>query len=586
VLVYMLDHSLTGSVVFEGEDGEDIITFTYGVPTKIRLHEPVAPLGQVLAQAGALDARTVEHAVDGARRLQILLGEYLVGHDLVTREALSWALEAQLLEKIAHLANLAPEIPYAYYRAVDLLEGWGGGDVAVSAPLNPILASVRNWMDRARIRATLNRIGKHALVLHPDAELGTLALLPEEQAVLDAITTDNPTLPQLFKRAIADEEAVSSLVYTLAVTRQFAFKGQKKGPMAARGATQWRAAAPASKSAPPAATSAVPSPRTQTPSASGPRPNAAASARPAAVASGTDAPRPPMPSTPAAGAGGAVKRPATPSHRPAASSAPAIRPMAPAARPPGAAPRANAPQIRPIAARKATIQGVQPGAPSVTRPRGPQPTPSSAPPAAAAGAPRRISTPPDAMKTTVMTSPRRAPIPSKGPLPSKLGATPSAPPPKRPDEADGIRIDVDEGLAPGTADMGDAGMADVEAALEAMTSFRLAEAALQRNDTASALALAEKAVAGDPTQADYQSLVAWIRALAGSPAMMDDAIATMSEVLASDPSNERALLYRGKLFVRTNRFQEAFADFNELLASNPQHREAANELRLLKQRMG
>jgi Flp pilus assembly protein TadD len=156
------------------------------------------------------------------------------------------------------------------------------------------------------------------------------------------------------------------------------------------------------------------------------------------------------------------------------------------------------------------------------------------------------------------------------------------------DASDDIQIELDDGAAPprpSAIEIGDDGLADAEAALEAMQSFRLAEAALQRNDTAKALSLAQKAVAGDPTQADYVTLVAWIQSLGGNPAAVEGAIATMTRVLGDDPSNERALLYRGKLFARSNRPHEALADFNELLGGNPHHREAANELRTLKSKM-
>jgi Flp pilus assembly protein TadD len=137
----------------------------------------------------------------------------------------------------------------------------------------------------------------------------------------------------------------------------------------------------------------------------------------------------------------------------------------------------------------------------------------------------------------------------------------------------------------GGIDLGE-GMEDAEAALEAMQNFRLAEAALQRNDTANAEQLAQKAVDGDPTQADYITLLAWVKALGNDPTKVKEAVATMSKVLIEDPSNERALLYRGKLLVRTNRLHDALNDFDELLATNPHHREAANELRALKQKMG
>jgi Flp pilus assembly protein TadD len=155
-----------------------------------------------------------------------------------------------------------------------------------------------------------------------------------------------------------------------------------------------------------------------------------------------------------------------------------------------------------------------------------------------------------------------------------------------PDSTDEIEVEVDDGARKSlarTIEIGDDGMADAEAALEAMQSFRSAEAALQRNDLPNAQQLAQKAVSGDPTQADYLTLLAWIRALVNDdPAAIGEAIATMSSVLGGDPSNERALLYRGKLLVRSNQPQEALADFNELLAGNPQNRDAQAEVRNLK----
>lgn len=176
--------------------------------------------------------------------------------------------------------------------------------------------------------------------------------------------------------------------------------------------------------------------------------------------------------------------------------------------------------------------------------------------------------------------PLRAPTPT--PFASNAGADAG-------EGSEDIEIELDDsgGGSPdnGAIEIGGDGLADAEAALEAMQSFRLAEAALQRNDVAGAQALAQKAVDGDPSQADYVTLLAWIRSLGGHPAAIDAAIATMSGVLEGDPSSERALLYRGKLLARTHRFQEALADFNELLAGNPQHREAANELRGLKSKM-
>ena len=586
VLVYMLDHSLSGSVIFEGTGSNEAIYFVRGVPTKIRLAEPIAPLGQTLVHGGALDPRAIDQAVEGARRLGILLGEYLVGHDLVTREMLAWGLEAQLLQKIAYIANLAPEVEYSYHRDVDMLDT-PAGEIQVTAALNPILASVRNWTDRARVRATLNRIGKHPLVVHPDAELTNLAVMPEEQTILDAIQGESMPLQQLYKQKLADEEVVSSLVYSLAVTRQFAFKGQKKGPMAARG-TAWKNPAPGSSGNVPAISAPVATPSAPS-MASGSRPSPAARRAQSAPAIAVNAA--PVPQTTPPGSGQA-KRPhnppavGTPSRAPQPSS-PSLRPASSAPRSGAPLVRASAPQVRPMTAKKATAHGLQPAAPPEARYTASRPPPD------------RPSSPPDDAKTIALVSPAAvqeaiakaraaaSATPAHGPASAVPPAAPAAPGDLAMTEE--IEVDVDVSASEPESDLEneetDPRMADAESALEAMSAYRLAEQALARNDAKTALLLAEKAVLKDPSQPDYGVLVAWIKSLAGNPKVIDDAIGVMTRAIKDDPTSESPRFFRAKLYVKTNKLQEALKDFNELLALNPNHKEAATEARVLKSRI-
>jgi tetratricopeptide (TPR) repeat protein len=128
--------------------------------------------------------------------------------------------------------------------------------------------------------------------------------------------------------------------------------------------------------------------------------------------------------------------------------------------------------------------------------------------------------------------------------------------------------------------------ADAERLLEAMTHFRLAEEALQRNDLAEAERLAARAVVNDPTQLDYVALHIWIRAMTSTKNDgFGEAVLALSKLLAEEPKNERALLYRGKLLKKTSRIREALRDFERLLQANPRHHEANQEIRLLKQRV-
>jgi Flp pilus assembly protein TadD len=116
-----------------------------------------------------------------------------------------------------------------------------------------------------------------------------------------------------------------------------------------------------------------------------------------------------------------------------------------------------------------------------------------------------------------------------------------------------------------------------------MTSFRLAESALQRGDVAQAERLAAKAAKGDPERGEYVALYTWIKTMGmHTDAATLEAIAVLTEIIDDEPS-ERALLYRGKLQKRMKRMREALRDFERVLEINPKHREAASEVRLLKQ---
>jgi tetratricopeptide (TPR) repeat protein len=451
VLVYMLDHALSGSIVFREPDAlEHVLYFQHGAVSKVQISRPSSRIGDELVASGLVSRAVITEAVEGARHLGLLLGEYLVGHDLVSREALSRALEAQIASRVASIVNLLPETTYSFYRDVDLLTSLESEGV-VSDPLNVILATVRAWHDRARIRATLSRIAKHPLALHPQADSTHLTLTVEERAVMDFVRASQPTASALFQRRMADEDAVSSLVYALAVTRQFALKGQRGAPMGGRGA-----ALPISV-APPAAPDAVP-----------------------------------------------LRFPGT--------------------------------------ARAPNFSGLDLG---------------------------------DDVGRASALPPEPAPLnPDESrPLPAFRDRSSRLPEP----------ASLTERPAPLGMVRSNSEVAGAERALEAMGHFRLAEAAVQRSDLAEAHRLAARAVAADPTQTDYIVFQTWVRAMAnGKDDAAVDSIQSLTRILQTEPENERALLYRGKLLKKVGRLRDALRDFDRLVQNNPRHREAITEARLLR----
>jgi tetratricopeptide (TPR) repeat protein len=122
-----------------------------------------------------------------------------------------------------------------------------------------------------------------------------------------------------------------------------------------------------------------------------------------------------------------------------------------------------------------------------------------------------------------------------------------------------------------------------ERALQAMTDFRLAETAMQRNDLKMAERLARRALEQDPEQVEYGAAVEWLRAM-NAPAALGEAVDALGKMLEKDPSHEKALLYRARLLKKSGRTRDALRDFEAILMANPRHAEAASESRHLRKK--
>ncbi|HEU5077254.1 MAG TPA: DnaJ domain-containing protein [Polyangiaceae bacterium] len=115
--------------------------------------------------------------------------------------------------------------------------------------------------------------------------------------------------------------------------------------------------------------------------------------------------------------------------------------------------------------------------------------------------------------------------------------------------------------------------------VRAATAFQRAEVLLKKRDLAGAEREALEAMHGDPEQAEYKALYAWV--CAQSPReSYDDLVNLLDEALKAEPTNQRALWYRGQLHVRLGNPNRAIRDFKTLLEVNPKHLDAQREVRL------
>jgi len=131
--------------------------------------------------------------------------------------------------------------------------------------------------------------------------------------------------------------------------------------------------------------------------------------------------------------------------------------------------------------------------------------------------------------------------------------------------------------------------AQVQAILEAAMNFQKAEICLKRNDFKLAEELCRKAVAVDPNQADYITMMAWLEAQKPNkqdhPSMQAQ-VAELTRAIGISPVCERAFFYRGTLLKRLGQESPAMKDFKRAMDLNPRNVDAQREVRLYNMRGG
>lgn len=127
----------------------------------------------------------------------------------------------------------------------------------------------------------------------------------------------------------------------------------------------------------------------------------------------------------------------------------------------------------------------------------------------------------------------------------------------------------------------------VKRVIDAATRFQRAEILLRRNQLTQAEAEARLAVEGDPSQAEYAVLLAWIMAQSPDRAARgkyDDLLEIVSGAVAAEPANERARFVRAQILSRMGRADDAAKDFRWVAERNPRNLDAVREVRLYEMR--
>ena len=526
LLVHILSRKLTGSLIVRAPNvGEHAVHFISGLPVRVRLADSSqAPLGALLVEHGVLDRDALEAALIHAHAGGRLLGQQLVEDLACETRTLMTTLRAQIERRLAMLAATEDEGTYEFHLDVDLLGGFGGGEPVPGDALATLHAVVRGWRDDARIEATLKRLGDRVITVHPDADLMRFGFSAGELAVLEAAREFELSYPSLLDAEIDHPTVVRAVIYTLAITRHIDLGLPDNWPISVP---------------------KVRAPRVVDESKTG-------------KASTSDRPLPKPTSTPPYTDPIVVKTAAGGSFRPSLiPQAPVTAPVEVMARPDSTLDARR----RDLVARASSMAGRDHYAIlDIGRDASPSDVQTAFLRAAKLYHPDRI--PPELadVRSDAQTFFSRV---------GEAHRTLSDPL---------KRAAYDEGLSRGAR--GDESQ-QVERVLAASTEFQKAELMMRHGDLVSAERFATIAVEGDPDSSDHLALLAWIRAQRTTDlTRLIDPLRQLDVAVKRDARNDRAVYYRGAVYKRLGRANEAIRDFRTAAELNPRNTDAVREVRL------
>lgn len=523
LLVRLLDEQLAGTLVFQEPTGaKSAVLVVRGAPGKARVARTTSYLGDVLVDLGILTGAERKRAGEEAQREGERLGQLLLRQGLIDDTSLYVALREQLRLQILALCDLPRETVFGLYQA-NYLHDWGASPEWRVKPLPLVWRTLAEKGPIDRVTQIVADLGERKLRMRFEAPVARYRMNKAESALVNVLRAKPQSVGELLNCGVGGDEQVRRIVYALCQTRQLDLGAHLAEPVGLR--------------EPPESPQSVPPPAPPSQRASALPPSSRRSLPPGST-----------PST-----GDAAGAPRTP---PAA-------PVAAKARP------GSTRSAEEIAQFRAEIEGRE--------------KLEKADYYEVLGLQRGVD--PGTVRSVFFQLAKRW-------HPDRL-------PPELEDVRDRVtrafarmteahqvltdlaqRAEYDKGLAEGNDSEE---QEQVLAVLRAASAFQRAEVLMKKRDEAAALKEAQAAYEGDPGQAEYAALYAWLASRQRKEGF-DDLVALLDKAVTSEPDNVRIRWYRGQLSKRLGREVHAIRDFRHIVELVPSHVEAQRELRVYEMR--
>lgn len=222
--VYALDKRITGEIFLAepAKDGTEkgpthVIRFEAGVPTKIKVGDDFARLGELLLERKAITQATLEGALATHGGL---LGDVLVLSGYAESNVIDEALADQFKRRMCRFYSLSPETQFKYFDKSDTLVHWGG-DPSTADPFSLLWAGLEAHGDRSTLMgATLDLLKSTQLKLHPRAPYHRFCFSADATDVVELLALDPTGYEELLELGSVPVETVRKVLYALVITRQ------------------------------------------------------------------------------------------------------------------------------------------------------------------------------------------------------------------------------------------------------------------------------------------------------------------------------------------------------------------------------
>jgi hypothetical protein len=219
ILIRALDERWTGTLIVEPPfEMVHLIELDRGLVSRVLVPDNYARLGELVVDAGVIMQSELEIALE----YQGLLGQALAQERLIDARTLQKALVLQIIKRLVRLFDFPVNTEWTFLPDLDAFEGMPEG-VRVDT-LRVLWAGISTHGEMGEWQSnTLGRIGESPFRSRDDVQLGRFGFTGDAARLVGVINSERTTLSKLIETRIAPEDVCRSIVYLLAISRHLEF---------------------------------------------------------------------------------------------------------------------------------------------------------------------------------------------------------------------------------------------------------------------------------------------------------------------------------------------------------------------------